>query len=111
VLESALRLAALVCAALVLTSFGLFARDQFSGASENQQRELSGGSAQVVAPPARHGQPRRFIDGAADALESPFAAVVSSSSDWVDHALPALLGLLVYGAGLGFAARYAHGRV
>jgi hypothetical protein len=28
----------------------------------------------------------------------------------VKHGVPAFLGLLGYGAGLGFVARYAHGR-
>jgi hypothetical protein len=113
VLESALRLTALVTAMLVLASFALFARDQFSGASKNQQQQIVEGGPHVpgVAPqPTRHGQPRRFIDGAAHKLESPFASVVDSTDGWVKHGIPALLGLLVYGAGLGFIARYTHGR-
>jgi hypothetical protein len=113
VVESALRSVAIVCAGLVLISFGLFARDQFSGASENQQREIVGGLPRVpgvVPQPTHHGQPRRFIDGAARELESPFAHLVDSPSDWAKHGIPAFLGLALYGFGLGFLARYAHGR-
>jgi hypothetical protein len=113
VLESALRLTALVTAMLVLASFGLFARDQFSGASKNQQQRIVDGAPHVpglARRSTRHKQPRRFIDGAAHKLESPFASVVDSPDSWVKHGVPAFLGLLVYGAGLGFVARYAHGR-
>jgi hypothetical protein len=112
VLESALRLIALVCAAFVLVSFALFARDQFSGASTHQQQQIDSGAPRVpgvAPPPKRHGQPRRFIDDAARTLESPFAHVVDSSDGWVKHGVPTLLGIALYGFGLGFAARYAHG--
>jgi hypothetical protein len=113
VLESALRLVALVCAALVVVSFGLFARDQASGASERQQQTIAAGTSRVpgaAAQPKRHGQPRRFIDDAARTLESPFAHLVDSSDGWVKHGIPTVLGLALYGFGLGFLARYAHGR-
>jgi hypothetical protein len=113
VLESALRLVALVAAAFVLMSFAMFARDQFSGASKHQQAEIASNSPRSpgVAPPSgRPGQPRRFIDDAARKLESPFAHIADSSDRWVRHGIPALLGLGLYGFGLGFAARYARGR-
>jgi hypothetical protein len=106
-------MAAIVCAGFVLISFGLFARDQFAGASKNQQEEIATGAPRVpgVAPQAtRHGQPRRFIDNAAHELESPFVHLVGSSSDWVNQGVPALLGLALYGFGLSFVARYTHGR-
>jgi hypothetical protein len=113
VLESALRLIAIVATFFVVVSFGLFARDQFSGASQNQQQEIVAGAPHVpgVTPqPTRHRQPRRFIDAAARKLEDPFENIVTSSDDWVKEGAPALLAFLVYGAGLGFVARYAHGR-
>jgi hypothetical protein len=113
VLESALRLLAIVATFFVVVSFGLFARDQFSGASQNQQQEIIAGEPHipgVVPEKTRHGQPRRFIDEAAARLENPFDGIVSSSSEWEKEGVPALLAVLVYGAGLGFVARYAHGR-
>jgi hypothetical protein len=113
VLESALRLLAIVATFFVVASFGLFARDQFSGASRNQQQEIVAGEPHVpiaVAEKTHHGQPRRFIDDAASRLENPFDGLVSSSSDWAKQGVPALLAVLVYGAGLGFVARYARGR-
>ena len=112
-LESALRLLAIVATFFVVVSFGLFARDQFSGASQNQQAEIVAGEPHVpgvIASKTHHGQPRRFIDDAASRLENPFDGLVTSSSDWEKRGVPALLAVLVYGAGLGFVARYAHGR-
>jgi hypothetical protein len=101
----------IACCALVIVSFGLFARDQMAGASEHQQTELAarvpataaGGSSSTKP----HGQPRRFIDGAASALESPFKSIVATHSEWVEHIFPALFALLVYGLGLGFVARFS----
>ncbi|MCW3066455.1 MAG: hypothetical protein JWN32_3627 [Solirubrobacterales bacterium] len=112
-LSSALRLTALVCAALVVVSFALFARDEASGASKHQQQTIVAGASSVPGAPAqrkRHGQPRRFIDDAARTLETPFAHLVDSSDGWVTHGIPAVLGLALYGFGLGFLARYAHAR-
>jgi hypothetical protein len=43
-------------------------------------------------------------------LTSPFASVVVSDDAWVEHGIPLVLALLVYGAGLGFLARWASGR-
>ena len=114
VLSRALRLISLVCVALVVMSFAMFARDQMAGASEHQQTELVAGANTSTAPVAithRHSQPRRFIDGAAKTLTSPFSAVVKSSNPWVDHGLPAVLALIAYGVGLGYLARFASVRV
>jgi hypothetical protein len=110
VISRLLRFVSIVCCALILMSFAMFARDQMAGASEHQQTELVAGAHAPVAPTAithRHSQPRRFIDGAATTLASPFAAVVKSSNPWVDHGLPTVLALLAYGIGLGYLARFA----
>jgi hypothetical protein len=108
VLHRALVLAAFVCCGLVLVSFTLFARDQLAGASAHQQNSLVSGSAK--APPAQHrGQPRRFIDGAAHDLISPFSAIVGSNNDWVTRGVPSIFALLVYGVGLGYLARFSSG--
>jgi hypothetical protein len=111
VLHRALVLIALACSLLILTSFGLFARDQVDGASKHQQNELA---TRVPGPALSQGrqvkgQPRRFIDGAASTLTSPFSSIVQTDSQWVLHGLPTLFALLVYGGGLGYLARYSRG--
>ncbi len=101
-----------VCCALVIASFTLFVRDQLAAGSKHQQAALVA-SAPAPAPAPTHrlpGQPRRFIDGAARVLTSPFDSIVASDSPWVNHSVPAVFGLLVYGIGLGYLARYAAGR-
>jgi hypothetical protein len=103
----------IACCALVIVSFGLFARDQMAGASEHQQTELAAGLPATAAGGASsshaHRQPRRFIDGAASALEAPFKSIVSTHSEWVEHLVPAVIALLVYGLGLGYFARFSRG--
>jgi hypothetical protein len=109
VISRVIRTAAFICCMLVVVSFALFARDQAAGASAHQQTELIAGSPSTPAtgtrekPPA---QPRRFIDGAAKLLTSPFDAIVQSSNVWVKHGLPAVFALVIYGLGLGYLARY-----
>lgn len=110
VISRLLRFVSLVCCALIVMSFAMFARDQMAGASEHQQTELVAGANTAAAPAAithKHSQPRRFIDDAAKTLSSPFSAIAKSSNPWVDHGLPAICALLVYGVGLGYAARFA----
>ena len=58
-------------------------------------------------------RPRRIrkhgFDGAAKLLTSPFDSVVHSNSQWVLRLVPTLFALLVYGAGLGYLARFSRG--
>ena len=103
----------IACCGLVIVSFGLFARDQMAGASKHQQTELAAGLPATAAggsssSQATH-QPRRFIDGAASALEAPFESIVSTHSEWVSHIFPAVFALLIYGLGLGYLARFSRG--
>jgi hypothetical protein len=109
VISRVLRLISLLCCALVVASFAMFARDQAAGASQHQQTELvAGASASPSAPAsAHHAQPRRFIDSAAHSLTAPLSAIVPSNNPWVKHGLPAVFALLVYGIGLGYLARYS----
>ena len=116
VIHRVLVLIAIGCCALVLVSFGLFARDQLAGASKHQQNALvvTRPSVTPVAPPPppKHhvkGQPRRFIDNAAHTLTSPFDSIVQSDNDWVLRGAPTVFALLVYGMGLGYVARYTRG--
>jgi hypothetical protein len=108
-----LALTAYVCCGLVIASFALFARDQLAGASKNQQTEINTGGAQTGSSGTptvhHHAQPRRFIDGAASTLTSPFGSVIQSTNDWVNHGIPAVLALIVYGLGLGYLARFSRG--
>jgi len=112
VIHRSLVLISSICCGLVLVSFGMFARDQLAGASANQQNAIATNTPTrpAVAPSGTpHGQPRRFIDSVAKALISPFSSIVQSSDQWVNHGIPAFFGLLVYGFGLGFLARYSRG--
>jgi len=97
---------------LLVASFALFARDQLAGASKHQQNELAVGaitSPGLVPPKTQHAQPRRFIDGAAHTLTSPFSSIVQSTSPWVTRGLPTIFALLIYGVGIGYLARYSSG--
>jgi hypothetical protein len=109
-----------VCCALVAISFMLFALHEVSGASAHQVKAINVapsytatgepvvGSPQTPAapPPA---QPKRFIDGAAKLLTTPFSTIVASDNQWVLHGLPTLFALLAYGLGLGYLARFTRG--
>lgn len=111
-LHRGLVLISFVCCALILSSYAMFAVDQLSGASEHQQNEIAAGvptTPGTVQTAQQHHQPRRFIDSAAKALTSPFRSIVQSSNDWVSRTVPMVFGLLVYGVGLGFLARYSRG--
>ena len=108
-----IRLTGFVCCALVVASFAMFARDQMAGAAQHQQTELvagasSGRSSGGASKP--DAQPRRFIDGAAKVLTTPFDTIVRSSNQWVKRGLPVLFALIGYGLGLGFLARYSSAR-
>jgi hypothetical protein len=106
-----IRSVAFVCCALVLASFGIFARDQVAGASKQQANAVASAPVgpPVPAQPKQEGQPGRFINGAAGKLTSPFQSIVRSGSAWVEHGLPTIFALLVYGVGLGYLARYSRG--
>jgi hypothetical protein len=97
-----------VCCALVIGSFAFFAVDQVSGASSHQVASLNG-----TAPPshsaAHHGPIRTFVESAAKDLTYPFHSLLRSSSQWANQLLVLVLGLTVYGVGIGYLARYANG--
>jgi hypothetical protein len=105
----ALHLISLACCAFVVISFVLFAHTQLSGASKTQANLVAGTQSAAPARIHRVAQPRRFIDGVAGKLESPFTGLVHSDNAWVEELIPAALALLVYGGGLGFLARWASG--
>ena len=109
-----------VCCALVAISFMLFALNEVSGASAHQVTAINVtpafnadgqpvASTPAPAPIKPVGQPKRFIDGAAKVLTSPFSSIVESDNQWVTHGLPTLFALLAYGLGIGYVSRFTRG--
>ncbi len=92
--------------------FVLFALDETDKGSTTQQQKLeqelnpgiAPSSPQETARERQNGPVREAIDDANDVLLAPFASVIDSDSAWVNHGVPALLGLLLYGVGLGLLA-------
>jgi hypothetical protein len=115
---SFIRLIAIVTSGIVLLGFAFFAVDQLDEGSKTQQNAVDdglnpGGSAVApIAPNAAqesarerdHGKVREVVDDANDILVGPMASLVDSHNAWVEHGIPALLALLIYGLGLGFLA-------
>jgi hypothetical protein len=115
---SLIRVAAVVMAGFVLLGFAFFAVDEMDRGSKNQQNalanELEGKHADAtpIAPTSRdealreaqHSDFREVVDDVNDVLLGPFTDLVDSSNTWVSHGVPTLLGLLLYGVGLGFLA-------
>jgi hypothetical protein len=106
VLDVALRAIALVSCAIIALSFGLFAAEQASDASQGQVSAVvdPGGTAERQRE-SHHTKARETIDDVNDVILRPFASPVSSSSVWVKRGVPTLLGLLVYGLLLLYVAR------
>ena len=117
-MSSLVRLLAIACSGLVLLGFAYFATDELGRGSQNQQNALTselGGDQEPtpVAPtPAEeadreraNGTFREAVADANDLLLGPFVPLVRSADNtWVTHGVPALLGLLLYGLGLGMLA-------
>ena len=99
-----------VACALIVASFTFFAVDQMSGASSNQVAQVAGSTpASPTQAPAKHGPIQRFVDSAAKDLTYPFQSALNSTSQWANQLLLLVLGLAVYGVGLGYLARYSAG--
>ena len=115
---SVIRAAAILMSAFVLLGFGFFAVDEMDRGSQNQQNALANeldSKHEEVAPIApaprdevireeRNSTFREMVDDVNDVLLNPFTDLVDSTNTWVSHGVPALLGLLLYGFGLGFLA-------
>ena len=116
--ERLLRTVAILVSLILVASFALFAVDELNGATRRNETKLSQ-DLEANPPPAverqrerDHGAVREAIDDANDVVVSPFTGLASSSGNrWVQRGVPALVALLVFGLGLGFLARFAHGRV
>ena len=111
VLERLIRTAAVVASLLVLAGFLAFAVDQSTGASRHQQEVVvDPGAVQERQREAGHSRVRIVLDDINDELLKPFTGIVDSTEPWVQRGVPTLFGLLVYGVGLGFLARYVRSR-
>jgi CO/xanthine dehydrogenase FAD-binding subunit len=118
VLERPLRWLATILSLIIAVSFVLFAVEDLDRASEDARSRVAGGFAATDPTPAaerererRHGDLREAIDDANDVVLKPFAPISDGAeSRWVRRGVPALLGLLVYGFGLSYAARFTRGR-
>src|SRR5215217_8992518 len=109
---SVIRFVAIAVSVVVVIGFALFAIDEADKGSKTQQAKLERELGTTVAPDApeealrerNHGAVREAIDDANDVLLRPFAEIVDSNNAWVNHGIPALLALLIYGLGLGLLA-------
>ena len=109
---SVIRFIAIAVSCVVGLGFVLFAVDEMDKGSMTQQqkldRELHPGIApspeEEAARERQNGTVREVVDDANDVLLAPFATLIDSDSAWVKHGVPALLGLLLYGFGLGLLA-------
>jgi hypothetical protein len=113
---SLIRFVAIAISAVVLLGFAMFAANEANKGSQTQQakveRDMGHEPNYVVAPnaadeafrEAHQGKFHEGVDDANDVLLRPFVALVDSKSAWVNHGIPALLGLLIYGFGLGMLA-------
>src|SRR5215210_256169 len=119
-----LRLLAIVFSLVIAISFLLFATDEMDRGSKTQQRALGQQTgvpepelAQVAPPPEeeavreqQHSAAREWIDDANDVLLEPFSSITNSKSNWVTRGVPTLIGLLIYGLGLGLLANFLPSR-
>jgi hypothetical protein len=116
---SVIRLTAIFAAIVVLLGFAFFAVDEMDRGSKTQQSALGEGTGTLASPAVvavaptpdeearrerQNGGARELIDDANDLLLAPFADLVDSDSAWVNRGVPSLLGLLLYGVGLGLLA-------
>jgi hypothetical protein len=100
-----LRLAAAVICSIVVLGFLTFALDESERASEQQVSAIDpvGGEA---ARERKAGPVKEALNDANDFLLAPFDNVTNSSNVWVQHLVPAALGLLAYGLGFLVLANY-----
>jgi hypothetical protein len=113
---SLIRFVAIASSVIVVLGFALFAVNEADKGSRAQQdkveHELGHAPNDLVAPNAHdeafrethQGKFHEAVDDANDVLLRPFVDLVDSDSAWVNHGIPALLALLIYGFGLGMLA-------
>ena len=115
-MSALLRLLSLACSLVLLVSFGMFASEQAGhsskktvaeiGANDDTQAATSASPA-PAQPKKEHSGFRKAVDSVNDKLVGPFKGIGSSDSPWAQHIIQTLLAFLLFGVGIGFAARYA----
>jgi hypothetical protein len=117
VFERPLRCLAIALSLTIAIGFTLFALEDIGRASAESEQRVTGYTAANPSPAGerererRHSDVREVIDDVNDVLLSPFAGVTANDpSRWARRGVPALLGLLVYGFGLGYVARWMTAR-
>ena len=115
-----IRMLAIADSAVIAVSFLLFATDEIDRGSKQQQQALgegTGNRVEIATEPAptsdqedlrelEHSSVREAIDDVDDVLLQPFSGLIDSKSNWVTRGVPTLIGLLVYGVGLGLLANF-----
>ena len=113
---SVIRFIAIAISAVVLLGFALFAVNEMDKGSEAQQQkveqELGHDPNDLINPSARdeafreahQGKFHEAVDDVNDVLLAPFVDLIDSDSAWVNHGVPTVLALLIYGFGLGLLA-------
>jgi hypothetical protein len=115
-----IRWIAIVVSLFVVVGFFAFAVDEMNRGSKTQQNALdrdlnienkgitindpSPAPTQERVREQQHGDVREAIDDVNDVLLAPFASLIDSDNVWVNHGVPSLLALLIYGGGLGMVA-------
>src|SRR5512132_3311773 len=113
---SLIRFAAIAISSVIALGFVLFAVNEADKGSQTQQdkleQELGHAPNDLIAPnahdeafrEAHQGKVHEAVDDVNDVLLRPFVDLVDSDSAWVNHGIPTLLALLIYGFGLGMLA-------
>ena len=117
VLARPLHYLAIALSLIIAVGFMLFALEDIDRASARSEQRITGGYTATAPTPAgerererRHSGVREAIDDVNDVLLAPFAGVSDdATSRWARRGVPTLLGLLVYGFGLGYVARFMKG--
>jgi len=101
-----------VICVIVAASFLVFAVQQTKSASNHQQASLTGTGTSSGEPSTRNeGSIHKALDEVSSELTSPFAGIVTGSSEWATRGIRMLAALVVYGFGLGYLARVLRVRV
>ncbi len=121
-IATVIRWASILASSAIVLSFLFFAVDQTSNASQNSVRSIAGESnvkaesiTKLPNPPAAVERVREkendgfheFVDDVDDVLLAPFTGISNSDNIWVRRAIPAIIGLLLYGVGGMYLARAA----
>ena len=114
---SFVRFVAILTSGIVLLGFAFFAVDEMDRGSKTSRICWTGSQGLPVRPRAHCADPgpggrareangtvHEPVDDANDILLDPFTGIVDSNDRWVNHGVPTLLALLLYGLGLGMLA-------